>query len=71
MEVKQKISCACSRQEQVQEKHRNEWGMGQGLLPLSTGLLLEVYLKSMFQSGSVVVFPMPEIILLSTIKQNS
>ena len=38
---------------------------------LSTGLLLEVYLKSMFQSGSVVVFPMPEIILLSTIKQNS
>jgi hypothetical protein len=32
---------------------------------LSTGLLLEVYLKSMFQSGSVVVFPMPEIILLS------
>ena len=35
MEVKQKISCACSRQEQVQEKHRNEWGMGQGLLPVN------------------------------------
>jgi hypothetical protein len=38
---------------------------------LSIGLQLEVYLKSMFQSGSVVVFPIPEIILLSTIKQNS
>jgi hypothetical protein len=38
---------------------------------LSISLQLEVYLKSMFQSGSVIVFPIPEIILLSTIKQNS